>query len=187
MQHPWDLCLHLHKDVTSEGEGICWPRPWLQTSGSRLWAYTFLLFRISEIVLTSCSSYRKPPQGVQAELLCPLVRVSPEESENQKRRPWTSLAVQWLRLQVSNAGGKGSIPSLGTNIPHVTWHGQKKLKIHKQVICLCSGFILILRFYNSEGFYSTAVCAYNLTFCFYIEYNFIGYVYSFTYLSVMTT
>ena len=30
----------------------------------------------------------------------------------------TSLAVQWLRLQASDAGGGGSIPGGGTNIPH---------------------------------------------------------------------
>ena len=88
--------------------------------------YTFLLFKISEIVVTSCSSYRKLTQGVQAGHCAPLVRVSPKESENQKRRSWTSLAVQWLRLQVSNAGGKGSIPNLETNIPHVTWAKKNK-------------------------------------------------------------
>ena len=35
----------------------------------------------------------------------------------------TSLAVQWLRLCTSNAGGGGSIPGQGTKIPHATWHG----------------------------------------------------------------
>ena len=30
----------------------------------------------------------------------------------------TSLAVQWLRLWASNAGGMGSIPGWGTKIPH---------------------------------------------------------------------
>ena len=34
-----------------------------------------------------------------------------------------SLAVQWLGLCASTAGGKGSIPSGGTKIPHAT--GQK--------------------------------------------------------------
>ena len=33
----------------------------------------------------------------------------------------TSLAVQWLRLCASNAGGAGSIPGRGTRIPHATW------------------------------------------------------------------
>ena len=38
----------------------------------------------------------------------------------------TSLAVQWLRLLASNAGGAGSIPGWGTKIPHTT---QPKKKI----------------------------------------------------------
>ena len=62
--------------------------------------YTFLLFKISEIVVTSCSSYRKLTQGVQAGHCAPLVRVSPKESENQKRRSWTSLAVQGLSIHL---------------------------------------------------------------------------------------
>ena len=33
----------------------------------------------------------------------------------------TSLADQWLRLHVSTAGGLGSIPGRGTEIPHATW------------------------------------------------------------------
>ena len=36
---------------------------------------------------------------------------------------------QWLRLCTANAGGVGSIPGLGTKIPHAMWNGQKaKLK-----------------------------------------------------------
>ena len=38
----------------------------------------------------------------------------------------TSLAVQWLRLRVSNAGGTGSIPGWGTNLPHALWCGVAK-------------------------------------------------------------
>ena len=37
----------------------------------------------------------------------------------------TSLAVQWLRLHVSTAGGTGLIPGLGTKILHAAWCGQK--------------------------------------------------------------
>ena len=33
----------------------------------------------------------------------------------------TSLAVQWLRLCISDAGGTSVIPSGGTKIPHTTW------------------------------------------------------------------
>lgn len=36
----------------------------------------------------------------------------------------TFLAVQWLRYR-SKAGGMGSSPGQGTNIPHATWCGQK--------------------------------------------------------------
>ena len=34
--------------------------------------------------------------------------------------------VQWLRLHALNAGGTGLVPGGGTEIPHVTWCGQKK-------------------------------------------------------------
>ena len=40
----------------------------------------------------------------------------------------TFLVVQWLRLDASTAGGRGSIPGQGTNIPHALGHGQKKTK-----------------------------------------------------------
>ena len=40
----------------------------------------------------------------------------------------TSLAVQWLSLRTSTAGGTGSIPSWGTKIPRVVQCGQKKKK-----------------------------------------------------------
>ena len=38
----------------------------------------------------------------------------------------TSLVVQWLRLQASNAGHMGSVPGLGTKILHAAGPGQKK-------------------------------------------------------------
>ena len=38
----------------------------------------------------------------------------------------TSLAVQWLRLRVSNAGSVGLSPGWGTRILHAVWRGQKK-------------------------------------------------------------
>ena len=38
----------------------------------------------------------------------------------------TSLAVQWLKLCASTAGGTGSIPGRGTKIAHATWRDQKK-------------------------------------------------------------
>ena len=43
------------------------------------------------------------------------------------------LAVQWLRLHSSNAGGVGSIPGRGTETPH----GQKISKIKRIDFCSC--------------------------------------------------
>ena len=39
-----------------------------------------------------------------------------------------SLAVQWLRLHASTAGGVGLISGQGTKIPKVLRHGQNKQK-----------------------------------------------------------
>ena len=50
----------------------------------------------------------------------------------QKMGIGTSLAVQWLRLHASNAGGAGSIPSQGTKITHTAWSGPKKKKNRKE-------------------------------------------------------
>jgi len=46
------------------------------------------------------------------------------------------LAVQWLGLCTSTAGGKGSIPGQEMKIPHATSHGQKQTKT-KQIKSLC--------------------------------------------------
>ena len=40
----------------------------------------------------------------------------------------TSLAVQWLALHTSTAGGMGSILRWGTRIPHAMWCGPKEKK-----------------------------------------------------------
>ena len=40
-------------------------------------------------------------------------------------KSWTSLAMQWLRLCISTAGGKGSVPGQGTKIPHATSAAKK--------------------------------------------------------------
>ena len=37
----------------------------------------------------------------------------------------TSLAVQWLGLRASSAGGTGAIPGWGTKIPHAMGRGHK--------------------------------------------------------------
>ena len=52
----------------------------------------------------------------------------PERKSNKVRMTTlgTSLAVQWLKLCISTAGGTGSIPGQGTKIPHAMQRGQKK-------------------------------------------------------------
>ena len=42
----------------------------------------------------------------------------------------TSLAVWWLRLRASTAGGAGSIPGWGTKILHAVWCRQKKKELN---------------------------------------------------------
>ena len=44
----------------------------------------------------------------------------------------TSLVVQWLTPHTPSAGGTGSIPGLGTKIPHAARCGQKKNKIKQK-------------------------------------------------------
>ena len=46
----------------------------------------------------------------------------------------TFLAVQWLKPHASTAGGEGSIPSRGIEIPHAAQHGQKKEEKEKEKI-----------------------------------------------------
>ena len=46
----------------------------------------------------------------------------------KKKKFETSLVVHLLRLCPSNAGGVGSIPGQGTEIPHAAWHSQKERK-----------------------------------------------------------
>ena len=42
-----------------------------------------------------------------------------------------SLAVQWLGLRASTAGGKDSIPGWGTKILHAAQHSQKNKQTNK--------------------------------------------------------
>ena len=52
------------------------------------------------------------------------------KKEKKTGTNWTSLVIRWLRFHIASAEGMGSIPSLGTGIPHAMWHGQK-IKINK--------------------------------------------------------
>ena len=57
------------------------------------------------------------------------------ETASQNNSPQgTSLAVQWLRLHPSTAGGTGSIPGWGTKIPQASQRDQKKIRT-KQILC----------------------------------------------------
>ena len=47
--------------------------------------------------------------------------------KKKKKDAGISLAVQWLRLYTSIAGGMGSVPGQGTKIPHASWCGPKKI------------------------------------------------------------
>ena len=49
-----------------------------------------------------------------------------QDRQKKKSRAGISLAVQWLGLCASTAGGVGSIPGQGTKIPHAAERGQKK-------------------------------------------------------------
>ena len=55
----------------------------------------------------------------------------------RKTLPGTSLAVQWLRLCASTAGGMGSIPGWGTKIPHAAQYGQKEKRKKKRLCLKC--------------------------------------------------
>ena len=61
-----------------------------------------------------------------------LQEVPQTEGNDKRRKPATSLVVQWLRLYTSTAGGMGSIPDRGTKIPHAVQHNQK-IKEFKQI------------------------------------------------------
>ena len=52
--------------------------------------------------------------------------------DRKYERKGNSLAVQWLGLRASTAGGMESIPCQGTKILHATWQGQKKKKEEKE-------------------------------------------------------
>ena len=57
----------------------------------------------------------------------------------------TSPEAQWLRLSASTAGGAGSIPGLGTKIPHAMWHGQNKNKQNYSICRNRSKYVVALK------------------------------------------
>ena len=50
-----------------------------------------------------------------------------------KSQEWDSLAVQWLGLHASPAGGKGSIPRQGAKILHALLCGHQKKKVSQEL------------------------------------------------------
>ena len=49
------------------------------------------------------------------------------------KKAGNSLAVQWLELCASTAGGLGLTPGLGTKILHAQWYSQKKKERRKEI------------------------------------------------------
>ena len=73
--------------------------------------------------LTTCSGH----VGLEASYRgCRRPRSCARKSNQREGLVETSLAVQWLRLCASTAGGAGSIPGQGSKILHASWCSQKK-------------------------------------------------------------
>ena len=62
-----------------------------------------------------------------------------------------SLAVQWLSLQASNAGGEGSILGQGTKIPPAEWHGQKNKQVLARMWRNWTPFTSLVGIQNGTG------------------------------------
>ena len=76
-------------------------------------AFKYCCQQLSEHVCTLCWIF-------------PLDKFLDEDLIGQRYMLGISLAVQWLRLCVSTAGGTGSIPCQGTKIPHAAQPKKKK-------------------------------------------------------------
>ena len=59
------------------------------------------------------------------------------EASLRNRKKETSLAVQWLRLHTSNAGGGDWIPGQGTKIPYAMPQAKKKKKEEEETEKKC--------------------------------------------------
>ena len=86
---------------------------WNITNGSEKLNFKFYLMTISLNLNSTCGSgLPHCSVGIKVGLL-------------HKWHWGTSLAVRWLGLSASTAGGTGSIPGRGTKIPRAVWHSQK--------------------------------------------------------------
>ena len=74
----------------------------------------------------------------------------------------TSLAVQWVRLHASTAGGTGSIPGWGAKIAASYAVQPKKKKKRNENICLYYCFLLNLACLNIFSSFHFKIIAYNM-------------------------
>ena len=76
-----------------------------------------------------------------------------------KKSTGTSLAILWLRLHASNAGGMGSIPGQGIKIPHAVQHGQEiKKKKGFETVCLTLSTILLSELMKRNSLFLLDTC-----------------------------
>ena len=86
----------------------------------------------------------------------------PQKNKNKQKK--TLLAVQWLRLRASNAGGLGWITGWGTRIPHAMGHSKQQQQqqqqqqtqlplraIHSPRSSVSLGFFLLLNSIKCKG------------------------------------
>ena len=82
-----------------------------------------IFFRLTVMIVAHFCEYTKEYWIIHFTLVngieCELHLNKAVISEKTERRG-ASLAVQWLRLCISTAGGTGLIPDWGTRIPHAT-------------------------------------------------------------------
>ena len=69
-----------------------------------------------------------PPKNIYIYTQAKTTNGIGSEVSSKEGKSGNSLAVQWLGLCASTAGGPGSIPGRGTEIPQATRHSQKQKK-----------------------------------------------------------
>ena len=95
-------------------------------------------------------------------------------TSNIKEPPGTSLAVQWLRLHASKAGGTGLTPGQGTKIPHSMARGKEKkshiISLHSYFSVFSALFLSChLRSSISNNLsYVFELCMFKFSLCFYM-------------------
>ena len=130
------------------GQTLCWcsTRRWLDNQDVPLWGYNSSpswtcgwfyksthVAKCPRIIYEDMSTtpFLLPPNGCMQKLLKPKKGVLSNWAvlcQYQLPALGVSLAVQWLRLHASNAGGTGSILGWGTELPHAVVQPEKKTK-----------------------------------------------------------